>query len=155
MLCKHWFGYWLGDQAITWANTDLVLGRYMESLGHSQLNFLLRKILWGVSGFASNCLSSWCLLSQINHLPPVWCVCNWPCRLLTAVCVSRALLCLFCCPGMLVFHHSDHRLGPRQVGERIIKCYPHSLLPGIEYSRHVTPWAISGVPHYRLKSIGF
>ena len=33
------------------------------------------------------------------------------------------------------------------------KCYPHSLLPGIEYSRHVTPWAISGVPHYRLKSI--
>ena len=33
------------------------------------------------------------------------------------------------------------------------KCCPHSLLPGIEYSRHVTPWAISGVPHYRLKSI--
>ena len=32
-------------------------------------------------------------------------------------------------------------------------CYPHSLLPGIEYSRHVTPWAISGAPHYRLKSI--
>ena len=33
------------------------------------------------------------------------------------------------------------------------KCCPHSLLLGIEYSRHVTPWAISGVPHYRLKSI--
>ena len=33
------------------------------------------------------------------------------------------------------------------------KCCPHSLLPGIEYSRHVTPWAISRAPHYRLKSI--
>ena len=33
------------------------------------------------------------------------------------------------------------------------KCCPHSLLPGIKYSRHVTPSAITRVPHYRLKSI--
>ena len=33
------------------------------------------------------------------------------------------------------------------------KCCPHSLLPAIEYSSHVTPWAISRAPHYRLKSI--
>ena len=49
---------------------------------------------------------------------------------------------------------TDHRLGPRQVGERKINFVPtHYILPGIEYSRHVTPWAISRAPHYRLKSI--
>ena len=37
---------------------------------------------------------------------PFYCTLYCPCSLQTAVCVSGALVSVFCCPGMFVFHHS-------------------------------------------------
>ena len=40
VISQHWFRWWLGafrQHAITWANVDLVLCRYIVSLGHNAL----------------------------------------------------------------------------------------------------------------------
>ena len=44
MISQHWFRWWLGavrQQAITWANVDLVPCRHMASPGHNELIYVL------------------------------------------------------------------------------------------------------------------